>query len=105
MKKKPFVFSPGLQWAVALIRAGGLTEGDGYPNIVSPVYIIFETKRNTAGKKVKVVRFLVKVEVRRNLDPWIIWVKFNKRGSSVSISFDDKKHWMGITVFKHLITG
>jgi hypothetical protein len=96
-KFRPF-FALGFQKAVLALRNGGLLWENQIPEMRGPVQLINESGKDEAKNLPRNNRFLVKVCVRPNFTPKELWLKFNKRGTSIAVS-PDLKDWVNISLF------
>lgn len=91
-KRGIFIFASGLQRSVQLLRNSGLLEKNRFPEIQRPISIIITERK---GKK-QTVRFIAKIGVRSSFGPSNLFLRFNRRGTSVYIS-PDMEDWMCIS--------
>lgn len=84
-----------LQQAVVLLRNSGLLLERTFPSLLSPVEVV-DTSHLDKGKLVRSHHFLVKIGIRKSFTPQELWLKFNMRGNSFSVS-NDKICWVCIS--------
>ena len=100
-KRAKFFFANGLQKAVVLLRNGGLLEDGQFPELLTPIKIRKEAKRNTEGQIIEVQSYLVLIKVRDSFCPSKLWLKFDRRGQSIYVS-QALEDWVCINKFKHI---
>lgn len=93
---KPLVFGHGLEYAVRMLRIGGLLYENQFPELITPIAVDSSVGK---GKKGITCRFIVKIGIRDNFNPNEIWLRFNRKGNSIWISAD-KSEWICLNKLK-----
>jgi hypothetical protein len=81
------IFANALQKSVRLLRNAGLVEETKFPELLTPLTPVRTKRKN---KQIS-WSYVVKIKVRSSFSPNELWLKFNRRASSIQISKDQEK--------------
>ncbi len=100
--QKKWVFASGLQKAFLLLKNSGLLNEGQLPELLGPCKYVVETVKKKGGNRTTEItrgRFIVLIKVRDSFNPNQLWLKFNKRGTSIYVS-PDQIEWECLNKFK-----